>query len=62
MAGHVFGDDFNREYLEMYRVVRDGGMILLHPGTNAESDDKAHHYLIGPGDGLKRKYCKNIEK
>jgi SAM-dependent methyltransferase len=72
MAGHVFGDDFDREYLEMYRVVRDGGMILLHPGTNAESDDEAHHFLIGkgfefdtfiePGDGQKRKYWKTIHK
>lgn len=72
MAGHVFGDDFDAEYDEMYRVVRDGGMILLHPGTNAGKDDEAHRFLIGkgfkfstfeePGDGLKRKYWKTIHK
>ena len=72
MAGHVFGDDFDAEYDEMYRVIRDGGMILLHPGTNASGDDPAHNFLIGkgfdfdtfeePGDGLKRKYWKTIHK
>ena len=72
MAGHVFGDDFDAEYHEMRRVVRDGGMILLHPGTNAIKDDQAHHFLVEhgfafdtfeePGDGLKRKYWKTIQK
>src|SRR6056297_2645394 len=68
MAGHVFGDDFDAEYNEMRRVVRDGGEILLHPGTNAIKDDQAHPFLVEhgfafdtfeePGDGLKRKYWK----
>ncbi|MFU8826438.1 MAG: class I SAM-dependent methyltransferase [Brevefilum sp.] len=49
MAGHVFGDDFDAEYAEMRRVVRDGGMILLHPGTNANSEDDAHQYLVSQG-------------
>lgn len=72
MAGHVFGDDFEAEYAEMRRVVRDGGMILLHPGSNAEGDDPAHDFLIEKGfdfdtfeepvDGLKRKYWKTINK
>jgi SAM-dependent methyltransferase len=72
MAGHVFGDDFEAEYIEMRRVVRDGGMILLHPGTNAKNDDDAHDFLVNkgfdfdtfeePGDGLKRKYWKTINK
>ena len=72
MAGHVFGDDFNAEYAEMARVTRDGGMILLHPGTNAAHDDEAHHFLIStgfdfdtfeePGAGLKRKYWQTIHK
>ena len=72
MAGHVFGDDLDAEYLEMFRVVKAGGMILLHPGTNAQSEDPAHHYLVQkgfefdtfeePGDGLKRKYWKTIHK
>lgn len=66
MAGHVFGEELEEEYNEMRRVVRDGGLILLHPGTNAASEDKAHHFLVDkgfdfgtfeePGDGLKRKY------
>ena len=72
MSGHVFGDDVDAKYLEMFRVVKDGGMILLHPGTNANSEDDAHHYLVqkgfefdtfeDPGDGLKRKYWKTIHK
>jgi SAM-dependent methyltransferase len=72
MAGHVFGDDFGAEYTEMSRVVRDGGLILLHPGTNATHDDDAHHFLISkgfefetfeePGDGLKRKYWQTVHK
>lgn len=72
MAGFVFGDDFNAEYQEMMRVVKDGGMILLHPGTNSSSESKAHLFLVdhgfefstfdAPGDGLKRKYWKTIYK
>ena len=72
MAGHVFGDELEKEYAEMHRVVCDGGMILLHPGTNASSETKAHHFLVSkgfnhdtfeePGDGIKRKYWKTIQK
>lgn len=72
MAGHVFGDDLEKEYKEMVRVVRDGGMILLHPGTNDDTENEAHRYLIDhgfafdtfeePGDGSKRKYWKTIRK
>lgn len=72
MAGHVFGDDFEAEYQEMMRVVREGGLILLHPGTNASSENKAHQFLMThgfsfaifeePGDGLKRKYWKLVHK
>jgi len=72
MAGHVFGEDFEAEYREMRRVVRDGGLLLLHPGTNAVHDDSAHTYLVAqgfafdtftePGDGLKRKYWQTIHK
>ena len=72
MAGHVFGEHPEKEYLEMRRVVHDGGKILLHPGTDANSEEKAHHYLITqgfefdhfeePGQGLKRKYWKIIHK
>ncbi len=72
MAGHVFGDDLEEAYREMRRVVHDGGMILLHPGTNLTSEDPAHQFLINkgfefstfeePGDGTKRKYWKTIKK
>lgn len=72
MAGHVFGDNPQKEYDELERVVRDGGMILLHPGSNADSEDQIHDFLLlqgfkfatfeEPGDGLKRKYWKKIEK
>ncbi len=71
MTGHVFGDDFEAEYAEMVRVVRGGGMLLLHPGTNATHDD-AHRFLVSkgfafstfeePGDGIKRKYWKTLHK
>jgi hypothetical protein len=63
MVAHAFS-----ESLEKKRVVRDGGSILLHPGTGAGNDDDAHHFLVDkgfefdtfetPGDGLKRKYWK----
>ena len=72
MAGHVFGEDYEAEYQEMRRVVRDGGMILLHPGTNAEGEDDAHRFLIAQGfdtdtfeeptEGLKRKYWQTVHK
>ena len=72
MAGHVFGEFIDKEYQEMRRVVKPGGMLILHPGTNANDEDKAHHFLINngfacdtfiePGEGLKRKYWKTIKK
>lgn len=72
MSGHVFGDDPPAEVAEMTRVTRDGGMILLHPGTNANTEQEAHRYLVEqgfefatfeePGDGKKHKYWKTIHK
>jgi SAM-dependent methyltransferase len=72
MAGHVFGEHPARELEEMTRVVKNNGMILFHPGTNARSEDEAHRFLIKngfdvdtfeePGDGIKRKYRKTILK
>lgn len=72
MSGHVFGADCDAEYKEMVRVVRDSGLILMHPGTNAESANEVHTFLINkgfkfdtftePGDGVKRKYWKTIHK
>lgn len=72
MGGHVFGDDPQAEYYEMRRVVRGSGLILLHPGTSALSEDQAHHFLVEngfqfdvfeePRDGMKRKYWQTINK
>ncbi len=72
MAGDVFGDNLEEEVQEMLRVVSDGGLILLHPGTNAIAEDEAHQFLVNhgfafdtfeePGDGTKRKYWKTIHK
>ena len=67
MAGHVFGDHVQKEYDEMYRVVKPGGMIILIPGNN-DKDNDIHEFLMDkgfeyssflePGDGMKRKYWK----
>jgi SAM-dependent methyltransferase len=72
MSGHVFGDDPAAEYHEMARVTRDGGLVILHPGTSASSGNETHQYLLDqgfefdifeePGDGTKRKYWKTIQK
>lgn len=72
MAGHVFGDAPEEEYKEFRRVTKDKGMILLHPGSNATSEDHIHRFLVGegfswdifsePGEGNKRKYWKTIHK
>ncbi|MDY6872989.1 MAG: class I SAM-dependent methyltransferase [Chloroflexota bacterium] len=73
MSGHVFGDHPAAEYEEMVRVTRDGGLIILHPGTHAGQDqNKTHQYLLKQGfefdtfeeprDGTKRKYWKTIHK
>ncbi len=73
MSGHVFGDDPEAEYNEMARVTRNGGLIILHPGTHAGSEQNAaHQYLLKQGfefdtfeepvDGTKRKYWKIIQK
>jgi SAM-dependent methyltransferase len=69
MGGHVFGDHPAEEYAEMARITKAGGMIILCPGTGL-SEEKAHDYLVAqgfewavfeePGDGLKRKYWKNV--
>ena len=71
MSGHVFGDDPPAEVAEMTRVTRDGGIILLHPGT-ARSEGEAYRYLVEqgfevatfeePGAGTLRKYWKTIHK
>ncbi len=70
MAGHVFGDQPEQEYAEMARVTRPGGWLVFCPGTNQNSEDEAHRFLVRqgfsfasfeePGDGLKRKYWKQV--
>jgi ubiquinone/menaquinone biosynthesis C-methylase UbiE len=69
MGGHVFGDSPEKEYTEMVRIVKPGGMVILCPGSN-DSDDARHTFLVDrgfewsrfeePGDGIKRKYWKNV--
>ena len=69
MGGHVFGEFPEREFAEMERVTKAGGMIILCPGTGI-SEEKAHAFLVSqgftwsvfeePGDGLKRKYWKIV--
>ena len=44
MGGHVFGDQPKAEYLELARVVKPGGMIILCPGGN-DTDDHRHSFL-----------------
>ncbi len=67
MAGHVCGDDWNREIEEMRRVTAPGGTIVLHPATNdSETDHEGHTFLVNQGfqwrrfeepkEGWKRSY------
>jgi SAM-dependent methyltransferase len=67
MAGHVFGDEPEREYSELERVTRPDGIIALCPG-NKDQDNERHSFLISKGfhwsrfeeprDGTMRKYWK----
>jgi SAM-dependent methyltransferase len=69
MAGHVFGEYLEREYEEMRRVTKSGGMIILCPGNN-DLDNETHQFLVShgfawsrfeqPRDGMKRKYWKEL--
>jgi len=69
MSGHVYGDDPAGEYAEMKRVTRDGGFLVLCPGTSLR-EVQAHEYLIQkdfhcqtfvePPDGRVRKYWKTV--
>ena len=65
MAGHVFGDDLQKEYVELQRVTKPDGMIILCPGNN-DLDNATHQFLLShnfewarfeePREGMKRKY------
>ena len=69
MAGHVFGEYLEKEYEELRRVTRPGGMIILCPGNN-DLDNDTHAFLTShgfawsrfeePRDGVKRKYWKVV--
>lgn len=69
ISGHVFGDNLEKENLELERVVKKGGMIIHCPGNNDE-DNETHQFLVGhgykwsrfeePDDGIKRKYWKTV--
>ncbi len=69
VAGHVFGDEPEREIAELERVTRPGGMVILCPGTN-DVDGDGHRVLVEagyawstfeePGDGHKRKYWRTV--
>jgi len=67
MGGHVFGDEMEKEYTEMNRVTRPGGMIVFCPGSNSQEGpihdflkDAGFHWdeFEEPGEGIKRKYWK----
>ena len=65
MGAHVFGDEPDKEFKELYRVTKPGGMIILCPGNN-DRDNDIHRFLTEKGmnwdrfeepqDGMKRKY------
>ncbi len=69
MGGHVYGDDPEGEHVEMVRVTKPGGMVILCPGNN-DRDEGWHDYLVEmgyawarfmePEDGWKRKYWKIV--
>lgn len=70
LAGHVFGENPQAEYLELARVTRPGGMLILCPG-NTDRDNDTHVFLTArgflwsrfeePHDGWKRKYWLKLE-
>jgi len=70
IGGHVFGDNPEEEHVEILRVAKPGGMVILCPGNN-DRDEGWHDFLVGqgfkwnrfeePGDGIKRKYWKTIK-
>ena len=69
MGGHVFGDEPEREYRELARVTKPGGMIILCPGDMDENNYR-HRVLVAHGfrwarfeepfAGVYRKYWKSI--
>ena len=69
MGGHVFGDNPEAEYVELVRIAKPGGMVILCPG-NSDTDGGRHFFLVDhgfqwsrfeePEDGFKRKYWMTV--
>jgi SAM-dependent methyltransferase len=69
VAGHVYGDEPEREIAELERVTRPGGTVVFCPACN-DVDDDGHRTLVEagyawsafeePGEGLKRKYWRTV--
>lgn len=69
VAGHVYGDEPEREIAELERVTRPGGTVVFCPACN-DVDDDGHRTLVEagyawstfvePGEGPKRKYWRTV--
>ncbi len=69
MGGHVYGQFPEKEYLEMKRVTKPGGMLILCPGTGG-GEEAAKEYLLSQGFqfslfeeptiGMMHKYWKQV--
>jgi len=69
VAGHVYGDEPEREIAELERVTRPGGTVVFCPACNDVADD-GHRKLVDagyawstfeePGEGTKRKYWRTV--
>ena len=69
MGGFVYGEHPEPEIIELERVTKPGGWVILCPG-NVDRDTDAHQALVNhqyawarfeaPDDGWKRKYWKKI--
>lgn len=49
MSGCVFGDDYDREYSQMYRVVKSGGIIIDCSGEESQKLKKPDESLLRLG-------------
>lgn len=49
MSGHVVGDDFERELVEITRVTKDGGIIIDCPGDDGFKREKPLKEMLDAG-------------